>query len=211
MPSRSSARRSSTFCRPGSWTSPAFTVPRLTDEQAKSFGDYAKHYAVITDFNAKLDASVSRPMQQALQHGMPSSLEDVVARRADLATMREGMAKLRETLQQQLAATDAAHAALKQPEDLKRAFDAAYAKDVTAPAQAFFAIFPDVIAAQDAALALADFIGQHRNVLKIQGSQIQVSDPRVQQQLTTLVDAVRAKQQSIMAAQERLRSVVMGQ
>jgi hypothetical protein len=190
---------------------PGVHVPHLTDEQAKSFGDYAKQYAVITDFNAKLDASVGGPMQQALQNGMPSSLDDVVARRGDLAILRDDMTKLRETLQEQLAAADAAHVALKQPDDLKRVFDAAYAKDVTAPAQAFSDIFPDVIAAQDAALAVADFITQHRGVVKIQGSQIQVSDQRMRQQLSVLIDALRAKQQSIVAAQRRLRSVVMGQ
>ena len=190
---------------------PGVHVPHLSDDQAKSFGDYAKQYAIITGFNGKLDASVGGPTQQALQHGMPSSLEDVLSRRGDLAVLRDGMTKVRNTLQQELDAADAAHAALKQPDDLMHVFDAAYAKDVTAPAQAFFAIFPDVIAAEDAALALADFIAQHRGVVKIQGSQIQVSDPRVQQQLSALIDALRAKQQSIMAAQQRLRSVVMGQ
>lgn len=190
---------------------PGVHVPHLSDEQVKSFGDYAKQYAVITDFNAKLDASVAGPMQQALQHGMPSSLEDVLTRRGDLAALRDGMTKVRDTLQQQLAAADAAHAALKQPDDLKRVFDAAYAKDVTAPAQAFFDIFPDVIAAQDGALAVADFIVEHRGIVKIQGSQMQVGDPHIQQQLSTLIDALRTKQQSIVAAQQRLRSVVMGQ
>ena len=43
---------------------PGLHVPHLTPEEEKSFGDYAKQYAVITDFNDGLDKSVAGPMAE---------------------------------------------------------------------------------------------------------------------------------------------------
>ena len=47
---------------------PGVRVPKLTEEEKKSFGDYAAQYAVITDFNAAMDASV-KPMGNLMQKG----------------------------------------------------------------------------------------------------------------------------------------------
>ena len=44
---------------------PGVRVPQLTAEE-KSFGDYAAHYAVITDFNSGMDASV-KPLNSLMQ------------------------------------------------------------------------------------------------------------------------------------------------
>ena len=62
---------------------PGVRVPTLTDEEKKSFGDYAAHYAVITDFNSGMDASV-KPLSGIMQKGAVRSLNDIVARRDDL-------------------------------------------------------------------------------------------------------------------------------
>ena len=61
----SNAPRSRNSCRPASSTNPACAVPQLTAEE-KSFGDYAAHYAVITDFNSGMDASV-KPLNSLMQ------------------------------------------------------------------------------------------------------------------------------------------------
>ena len=73
------APRSRNSCRPASSTNPACAVPQLTAEE-KSFGDYAAHYAVITDFNSGMDASVKAAEQPDAKGGM-RTLSDIVARR----------------------------------------------------------------------------------------------------------------------------------
>jgi hypothetical protein len=179
---------------------PGLHVPKLTAEETTAFGDYAKHYAVIANFNDNLSNSVSTPMTKALAAGMPRSLDDVVTRRSDIAALEGGFAKMREALDQQLGTADAAHAALKQPADLKPVYDAAYDRDVTQPAKVMAEVFPDADAAMKAILALADFIAAHPAV-KIQGSMIETSDPSLRQPLQTLLDAVRAKTDAINNAQ----------
>jgi len=189
---------------------PGIHVPKLTAEEATAFGDYAKHYAVIADFNGAMDRSVSQPMQQAIAAGAPRALGEIVTRRGDVAAVATGMAAIRAALDQQLATADAAHAALKQPEDLKAVYDKAYDRDVTMPARAMTEIFPEVDDAFKAILALADFIAAHPNAVKIQGSMIEVSDASLQAPLNAMLDALRAKNEAINKAQQRLDALVSG-
>ena len=88
---------------------PGIHVPHLTAEETAAFGPYAKHYAVIADFNAALDEAISKPMQQAIQHGTPHSLAEVITRRQDIASVGEGMANMKAALGRELAKADAAH------------------------------------------------------------------------------------------------------
>jgi hypothetical protein len=189
---------------------PGVHVPQLTPDETASFGDYAKQYAVITDFNAGLDRTVSPQLQHTVAGGALRSLGEVVTRRKDIATLRDGIVAIRSELDQQLAKADAAHAALKQPADLKPVFDAAYDRDVTQPAKAMIAIFPDVDEAFIATLALGEFLEQHANAIKIEGSMIQISDASLQPRLQELLDALRAKQETVHKAQQRLHDIAFG-
>ena len=49
---------------------PGVRVPTPTPDEAKSWGNYTKHYAVITSFNSELSQRVSKPMQDAAQRGI---------------------------------------------------------------------------------------------------------------------------------------------
>ncbi|MBV9583780.1 MAG: DUF3053 family protein [Alphaproteobacteria bacterium] len=189
---------------------PGIHVPHLTAEETAAFGPYAKHYAVIADFNAALDDAVSKPMQQAIQNGTPHSLGEVVARRQDIAVVADGMAKMQAALDRELAKADAAHAALKQPDDLKPVYDAAYARDVTVPAKAWSEVFPDVEDGMKNMLALADFVAAHQNAVKIQGAMIQTSDPSLQPALTGMLDKIREKGEAVNKAQQRLNALIVG-
>jgi hypothetical protein len=189
---------------------PGLHVPHLTPEEEKSFGDYAKQYAIITDFNDGLDKSVAKPMAEAINRGAIRSLDDVVARHADFVAARDGIAQLRGAIDKQLAVADAAHAALKQPDDLKPVFDKAYERDVTIPAKAFADIFPDLSQALTAVVDLGDFIEQHKDKVTINGPTLQTTDPALKPQLQALLDALTAKNEAIVKAQEHLRLVMNG-
>ena len=189
---------------------PEIHLPKLTADETAAFGDYAKHYAVIADFNTGLDREVSKPLHQAVAAGAPRSLEDAVGRRQDIATILRGMAAINAALDRQLAIADAAHAALKQPEDLKPVYDAAYDRDVTQPAKAFAEIFPDAAGAMKDFLEFADFVEQHHGAIRIQGSQIQVTDAALQPPLKKMIDGLSGRQEGIQKAQERLRKLAYG-
>ena len=70
-------------------------VPTLTEDEKKSFGVYADHYAVIANFHGEMDSTIKGPMMKAVRSGMITSVSDLVTRRKDLAVIREGVIKMK--------------------------------------------------------------------------------------------------------------------
>ena len=188
---------------------PGVHVPKLTPEQSKSFGDYTQHYAVITDFNSGMDASI-KPLNGFVQKGAFHSLGDVIERRDDLKTVQTGVNDLVAQLKQQLAKADAAHAQLKQPDDLKTVYDSAYDRTVTVPANTLLTVMPQVNGTFESGLKVADYVDAHKAQIQINGSVIQVTDPKVQAELNTLLQDLNAKAKVVQEAQTRMQAVLLG-
>lgn len=185
-------------------------LPRPDAEKQKSFGEYAAHYAIIPRFHEKMNESVAKPMQQALSGTMPRSIEDVVKRKADLASIRSGFGKMREALDAAVADADKERAALKQPDDLAPVFAQAYTKLVTQPAGTFREVFPITDETFASILALADLIESNKAAIKLNGSQMQINHPALLAKVQAALNAMNAKQQAMNAAQQKLRSAVYG-
>jgi hypothetical protein len=189
---------------------PGARVPQPNAEKQKTFGDYAAHYAVITRFHERMNASVATPMQQAMTNGVPRSIAEVVARKADLATVRAGFGKMRTALDEAVAATEAERAALKQPDDLRAVYASVYDKLVTQPAGVFREIFPPTDEAFAAILAMAELVEGNRQAIKVNGSQLEVTNPALRAKVQAALEAMASKQRSMTEAQQKMRRVLYG-
>ena len=189
---------------------PGLRVPVPSPEQKASFGDYAQHYAVITDFNEGMNKSVGQPMTEIVNKGGLQSISDLVSRRADLQAAKDGLAGLRTALDQQTATADAAHAQLKQPDDLKQVYDKAYEKTVTVPSTTFKEVFPALATTFDSALAIGSYIEQNKSKIQISGSTVSVTDPAVQAELNKMLQQLNSQSSAIRAAQQRVLTMVRG-
>ncbi len=188
---------------------PGVHVPKLTPDESKSFGDYTRDYAVITDFNSGMDAS-TKPLNGFVQKGAFRSLGDVIERRDDLKTVQTGVNDLIARLKQELAKADAAHAQLKQPDDLKTVYDSAYDRTVTVPANALLTVMPQVNGTFESGLKVADYVDAHKAQIQINGSAVQVTDAKVQAELNTLLQDLNAKAKVVQEAQTRMQAVLLG-
>lgn len=188
---------------------PGVRVPKLTEEEKKSFGDYAAQYAVITDFNAAMDASV-KPMGSLMQKGAVRSLNDVIARRDDIKTVQTALKDMGEALTKEQAKADAARAQLKQPDDLKVVYDKAYAKTVTVPADTFREVLPQISGTLDSSLKLAEYVEAHKAQIDLSGPMPKVQDPTVLAELNKLLQDLTAQAQKVQQAQTRLQAVMLG-
>lgn len=187
------------------------TYPILTAEDKKQLGEtYAQQYAIIQDFNQSLNKSVGKPAQELIRKSSFSSIGDVLKRRDDLKTLQTAVKDLQGTLDQELAKADAARAALKQPEDLKAVYDKAYAKTVTNPATAFKDTFPALDAMFDSVNKVADFVEANKGKVKISGMMLEVTDPKLHQQLNALLNDLNTKGRSLNDAQNKLLKAVRG-
>ncbi len=188
---------------------PGVRVPQLTEEEKKSFGDYAAQYAVITDFNAGMDASV-KPLAGIMQKGSMRSLNDIVTRRDDLKAVQASLNDMGAALKEQQAKADAARAQLKQPEDLKAVYDKAYEKTVSLPADTFRDVLPQLNATFDSSLKIADYVAAHAAQIDISGPIVKVQDPAVQAELNKLLQDLNAQAKNVQQAQTRMQAVMVG-
>lgn len=184
-------------------------VPKPNDEETKSFGPYAEHYAVITGFNAEIDKAMAGPYRLA-QTNAPRSVQDLLDRRQEIATMRDTMTKMVEEMRKTLAATQTKREALKQPDDLKPVYTAAYDRSVTAPALVFLATVPVAIDGLNASLQLADYLDSHRTTVKVSGSSIEAKDAKTRTEVNKLMTAMTAHSQKLGEARTRMRIVFEG-
>ncbi|MEN5180679.1 DUF3053 family protein [Comamonas testosteroni] len=188
---------------------PGATIPLLGKEDREQLGDdYANQYAVIQTFHEALNDSVSKPARALLSKGSFHSVGDIMKRREDIKTMQEGVQQLRKALDENLAKADAAHAAMKQPEDLKAVFDKAYAKTVTVPANAFKDTFPAIDAMFGSVGKVVAYLDAHRDQIKVSGAMLEVSDPKLQAELQALLNDLNSKGQAVNAAQDALLKAV---
>lgn len=189
---------------------PGLRVPTPSAEEKASFGDYAQQYAVITDFNEGMNQSVSKPMGDVMAKGALRSIADLASRHDDLKAAKEGLGGLRTALDQQVSKADAAHAQLKQPDDLKQVYDKAYDKTVTAPATTFKEVFPALDTVFASALAIGDFLQQNKSKIQVSGSSVTVSDPAVQAELNKMLQQLNSQSAAINDAQRKMQAMVRG-
>jgi hypothetical protein len=188
---------------------PGIHVPRPTAEQTKSFGPYAEHYALITGFNDEMDQAMRGPYKIA-QTAAPRTIQDVLARRNDIQALGEAMTAVEAKMRGTLADIESKRVSLRQPDDLKPVFAAAYVRTVTAPAEAFLATIPPVTDTVRLSLRLADYLDSHRASVKVNGAMIQTSDAKAQAEINQMLDALKAQNQRLNDARRRLQTVISG-
>lgn len=186
------------------------SVPQLTKAETKQLGPYAKQYAIITDFHDALNERVQKPMVSIMARGSTSSVHDIVQRSDELAKVREGLRGVHAAIDEEIARSDTARAALKQADDLKPVYDTAYEKTITIPAQTFKTIFPAIDESFGVTLRLADYIKQHGDTIHISGSMIQVSDPAVQAEVNEMLQDLNARARQMNDAQAKLQKAIYG-
>lgn len=189
---------------------PGMHVPQLTPDERASFGHYADDYAIITDFNKTMTESVSPKMNAAMNVGSINSLDELVAQRSRMQTVKSSLGAMATVLRDDIAQADAAHAKLAQPADVKAVYDKAYDRLVTKPAEAFGGIVPVTNTILGQAIELSDYIQSHRAAVQLSGSTVQTADPAVRSALNDRLQSLQSSQKSVMAAQAKLQSVVYG-
>jgi len=124
-------------------------VPQLTDKERKDFGKYSDDYGLITDFHSQMNEEMNGslgPVFASLNETV--TVDKLLEKRDELQKMAESSKNWREKLVVLRKQADTRHAALKQPDDLKKVYDQAYEKVVVQPsavAEQAFTLLPKVL------------------------------------------------------------------
>lgn len=177
---------------------PVLAVPQLSEVQQKEFGDYSKDYAIITGFhhqmNIELDSSLVPVF--AGMNGV-NSVNNLLEQRDDLKKMADSSERWKEKIAMLKTQADTQHAALKQPDDLKKIYDQAYDKTIVQPSvvtEQVFDLLPQVL---NLIVEKADFI-------KSQGKNVTITGNRLQFANQKQLDKYNAIQQKLVPLNAQL-------
>lgn len=185
------------------------SLPELSRDEKKAFGDYADHYAILVRFQKTMSEETAKNARDLLAL---AELEDLAAVAKAERSLRkaakeaEKLVKLVDALRNK---TDAAKAKLTQPEDLIRAYDAAYEKIVVAPATTSATAFAAVSKVFVTTLDLLDFIDTHSRDMHIDGKSINVKNPGLMKELNEKMTAVRERAAELRKAYSAMMSALL--
>jgi hypothetical protein len=193
---------------------PGVHVMNTLPDDEKRFGDYTKHYAVFLDFNKEMSGIMETFATQMKQlvgdQTSPRNIEQLVAHRADVVAVRDGLGKSQDGMREKLAAARAARAKLQQPDDLKKVYDAAFDKIIVQPVQGVEKVYAVLSDGIKATLQLIDYVASHRSTLTVSGSQVQAKDARTLAEVNELLKAHNAAGMKLNDAKNGLRKIMEG-
>ena len=177
---------------------------RMSDDIRKKVGEYGRHFDVIatyakelSDINARLTGEKTR----IAAHGSVP-MEKLGSERARIEQIVAAFSRSAQHVDAVKAKADAARAALKlkQPEDLRAAFDRAYEKEVSGYAeasQALYAVQKDFYAE---ALRMGAFIEKHRDKIHFRNKTVTIDEQALLHAYNTLQKSLQEKSQKMQAA-----------
>ncbi len=189
---------------------PGLHIPIMSGQDVANFGPYANQYRIMNGFHHQLDAAVAKDFARAMQIGSPRSIEDLVQHRAMLPVVTQGMAKMKTAIDKALADADAAHAALKQPPDLKAVYDKAYKRMVTKPANVFRELIPIMVSGLPVIEKVAAFLDEHRNAIEYRGGMPYTRDARLRPQIDALLQEAVKISEASAEGKRKLRLMAEG-
>lgn len=189
---------------------PGLHIPIMSDQDVANFGPYADQYRIMNGFHHRLNAAISADFARAMQIGSPRSLDELVQHRAMLPIVRQGMEKMKTEIDKALADADAAHAALKQPADLKIVYDKAYDHMVTKPANVFRELIPTVLSGLPVIEKIAAFLDEHRNAIEYRGGVPFTRDASLRPQLEALMQEGAKVAEASAEGKRKLRAMADG-
>jgi Protein of unknown function (DUF3053) len=183
-------------------------------EEVKAFGDYARHYAIIVDFNKDMGAISGEFLERLKKLGYGATaqrtLEQMAANPKDLDIVKDENEKIQRAIETRLARLNSERAALKQPDDLKAVYDKTFDKLVTAPTQAIKDSNKALAEGHAAASQLVDYINSHRSRLTVSGGQVRTNDARILAEVNVLLKAHQDAAKRFQDAQREGQRLLQG-
>jgi hypothetical protein len=187
---------------------PGVHIMLMKPELAETFGPYASHYQIILDFNSDLDLS---PLEKVARlKGQIGDLNDLVAHRDELRTLRQAVPEMVATVKGKLTTVDTARAALQQPPDLKEVYDKAFDRLVTRPGTLMLKMLELLPTSLDRMIELADYVAKNAKDIRVQGMEGSSQDPVVDRHLKELVEAIHQNDAAVDDLKRQLQALVTG-
>jgi hypothetical protein len=185
---------------------PGIAIPRPTAEEKTAFGPYAAHYNVILNFADTADPAAAYKKFSFTLPRMDTA-QNMLAQRAENRLAGGRMAAVLKNCYDRAAEAQTARSNLKQPDDLKSVYDAAFDKIITKPVQGLHKIAPIAQKMATAAADIGDYLYVHPDKVKASGNDLQIADVTTRDRLVAMEKELNAHRTQFFAEQARLQAI----
>ncbi len=180
-------------------------VPTLSEDQRRKFGLYVSDYAILAAFSQKMQKSVDSgliPIMTLIsQIRVP---EDYILKRDMLEQSLGALSLLGQQVQSDKVQADRAHAALKQPDDVKVIYEQAYNKIVTQPANELLPLLPQLTSLAQSIIQAGDFLREQGTRATYTNGGVQLSSQQAVDQYNSMMKLIQVKQQAVQSIHTNL-------
>jgi Protein of unknown function (DUF3053) len=185
-------------------------MPRLSDNDRKSFGRFSADYDIIVAFNDTLTDAMGTKLSDVMRRGNITSVASLIDRKGDIVAARDALSALSKAIVTARQTADAARAKVRQPDGLKPVYDKAYAKLVTQPAETVGGMLPSVEQGLTKSIAFAEFLAANRAKFEINGTMVQTADAKLLAQFNEHVEGMRASAGAVNDAKRKMHTLIQG-
>jgi chaperonin cofactor prefoldin len=183
---------------------------RMSDVTRKQVGNYGRHFDVIAayakelgDINARLTGEKMRLAAQG-----PVPMDKLGSERTRIERLVAAFSRSAQQIDAVMVRADAAKAALKQPEDVRAAFEKAFEKEVSG----YAAVLQDVFAVQKdfyaEAARMGMFFEKHREKMHFKNATLTIDDQALVTEYNALQQSLQEKARKMQDALASGRSLV---
>ncbi|QKJ85103.1 DUF3053 domain-containing protein [Paramixta manurensis] len=181
-------------------------LPSLSEDQKQRFGNYASDYAIIYGFSQQVNKAVDNGMRPVVDELSAIRVpQDYLTRRDSLRQASGSLNVLAQQIQSAKSQADSSKAALKQPDDLKNAYDKVYNNVVTQPANALGPLLPALQSLSQDAVQAGDFLQQQGPRVSFNDNAVQFPSQQQASQYNAIMSSLAAKSQALTQAQSAVQ------
>jgi len=182
---------------------------QMSEEMRKKVGSYSGHFDVIVTYSKELGDINLRLVGEKTRIAAngPVPMEKLGSERVRIEQLVAVLSRSVQHIDAVKAKADAAKAALKQPEDVRAAFDRAYAKEISeyaAASQALYVVQKDFYAE---ALRMSVFLEKHKEKVQFKNKTVTIDESTLLNEYNVLQKSLQEKSQKMQAALAAGRSL----
>ena len=187
-------------------------IPALTDEMKTSFGPYAAHYAVFSDFDKQANGLFKEKFEKyASLAKQVNNLKAIQERWREIQDFRGNYSKEAAVSLKKLAANaNATRAALKQPDDLKAVYDKAFDQVITRPVTIITDLFPVLDAALESMVKTGQFLDENKGKVTLNGMTMITDDNALLKKYNLLMEDYNANAKQVMSVSSKAMKELSG-
>lgn len=182
------------------------SMPLLNERMRKKLGGYAAHYEVITNFNQAANEKAMTKNMRELQ-----GVSSLAGYRDKRETVKQALLEIPQaqaSMTAELTKADAAKAAMKHPEDLKKVYDTVYDRLVSTQARIMFEVLPTMQRMLTVVMDLLSLVEKNPQQLSISGIQIEAKSQAMLDKVNALYTRADAETATLERLEKELKQLL---